>query len=63
MPADDQALVGLAEIRRSIEELDQIAGRLAREAVKADRSSGAAASQLKISPESARKAYERHTPE
>src|SRR3954464_15228203 len=32
-PADDQAIAALAEVRASIAELDQIAGRLARSAV------------------------------
>lgn len=62
MSADEQALVGLAEIRRSIDELDQIAGRLAREALRAGRSWDEVASRLQISPGSARNAYEEHLP-
>lgn len=62
MSADDQALVGLAEIRRSIDEFDQIAGRLAREALQAGRSWDEVASRLQIPPGNARNAYEEHPP-
>src|ERR687891_2010868 len=43
MPAPDQAIAALAEVRASIDELDELAGRLARSAVAhgAGRSEGA----------------------
>jgi len=57
MPQADQALVALAEVRRSIDELDGIAGRLARSAVAAGGSWADVGSSLRLQPEQARRAY------
>lgn len=59
LPEPDQALVALAEVRKSIDELDQIAGRLARSAVKQGGSWAHVGSSLGLRPEQARRAYER----
>ena len=59
LPDPDQALVALVEVRRSIDELDQIAGRLARSAVKHGGSWADVGSSLGLRPEDARRAYER----
>jgi len=57
-PASDKALWALAEVRASIEELDDIAGRLARSATVQGASWSDVASSLRITPERARSAYE-----
>ena len=59
MPEPDQAIAALTEVRRSIDELDQIAGRLARSAVRHGGSWADVASSLRLPPENARRAYER----
>lgn len=56
-PAEEQAIVALAEVRASIEELDQIAGRLARSAVEHGGSWEDVASSLRIDPAQAENAY------
>jgi hypothetical protein len=58
-PEPDQALVALAQVRKSIDELDQIAGRLARSAVKQGGSWTDVGSSLGLRTEDARRAYER----
>jgi hypothetical protein len=58
MPEEDQALVALAEIRRSIRELDDIAGRLARAAIGAGGSWADVGSSLGVTPDEAERAYE-----
>jgi hypothetical protein len=59
MPQPDQAIAALAEVRRSIDELDQIAGRLARSAVGHGVSWDDVASSLRLTPANARRAFER----
>ena len=62
--ADEQAIAALAEVRASIAELDQIAGRLARSAVDHGGSWSDVASALRIDEPQARAAYEeRSSPE
>src|SRR5918995_79605 len=58
MPAPDQALAALAEVRNSIDELDGLAGRLARSAIAHGASWSDVASSLRLSTEHARRAYE-----
>lgn len=58
MPAEDQAMAALAEVRASIDELDAIAGRLARSAIAHGGSWEDLASSLRLEPEQARSAYE-----
>src|SRR4051812_5506461 len=60
-PARDQALVALADLRRAIDELDDVAGRLARSAVRHGGSWADVASSLRLSPDAAEQAYERST--
>ena len=55
----DQAVTALAEARASIDELDKIAGRLARSAVAHGASWEDVASSLRLDPAQARAAYER----
>ncbi len=55
----DRALLALSDVRRSIDELDRIAGRLARSTMKAGGSWADVGSSLGIRPEAARAAYER----
>src|SRR4051794_40735585 len=57
-PADEQAIVALAEVRASIDELDEIAARLARSAVEHGGSWADVASALRINETQARTAYE-----
>lgn len=59
VPEPDQALLALAEVRKSIQELDQIAGRLARSAVRHGGSWADVGSSLKLEHQAARRAYER----
>jgi hypothetical protein len=56
-PADEQALIALAEVMASIAELDQIAGRLARSAVEHGGAWGDVASALRIDEAQAEAAY------
>jgi hypothetical protein len=58
-PPADQALVALAAVRSSIDELDDIAGRLARSAVEHGGSWKDVASSLRLTQDAARSAYER----
>ncbi len=55
--ADEQGIAALAEVRASIDELDEIAGRLARSAVEQGGSWDDVASALRIGTVQARKAY------
>lgn len=55
----DQAVMALAEVRASIDELDKIAGRLARSAVAHGADWEDVGSSLRLDEESARAAYER----
>ena len=55
----DQAVAALAEVRASIDELDKIAGRLARSAVAHGASWEDVGSSLRLEREQARAAYER----
>ena len=57
-PEPDQALAALAEVRASIDELDRIAGRLARSATEHGGSWSDVATSLRLSPEDARRTYE-----
>ena len=57
-PEPDQALAALAEVRASIDELDRIAGRLARSATAHGGSWNDVAAALRLSREHARRAYE-----
>jgi hypothetical protein len=59
MPEPDQALAALAQVRRSINELDQIAGRLARSALRHGGSWSDVGSSLQLAAQAARRAYER----
>ena len=56
-PADEQAVAALVEVRASIDELDHIAGRLARSAVEHGGSWSDVGSALRISGINAEKAY------
>lgn len=56
-PADEQAIAALAEVRASIDELDEIAARLARSAVEHGASWDEVASPLRINEVQARRAY------
>ena len=56
-PTDKQATAALAEVRDSIDELDQIAGRLARSAIPHGASWSDVGSALRIDPIQAEKAY------
>ena len=56
-PADEQAITALVEVRASIDELDEIAGRLARSAVEHGGSWEDVANTLRIDPAQAPKAY------
>jgi len=58
-PEPDQALLALAEVRASIDELDLIAGRLARSAAIQGAPWEDIASSLGLSADRARRAYER----
>lgn len=59
LPEPDQALVALEEVRASIGELDDIAGRLARSAVAQGGRWADVGSSLRMSSEAAQTAYER----
>src|ERR687898_1880616 len=56
-PAADQAIAALAEVRASIDELDDLAGRLARSAVAHGADWSDVASSLRLRPEQVRRAY------
>lgn len=56
-PEPDQALSALAEVRASIDELDGIAGRLARSATRHGGSWADVASSLRLSGDAAKAAY------
>jgi hypothetical protein len=56
-PADQQALIALAEVRASIDELDEIAGRLARSAVEQGGSWSDVGNALRLDEARARAAY------
>ena len=58
-PAPDQAVTALTEVRAAIDELDAIAGRLARSAVAHGGSWEDVASSLRLSSAQARSAYDR----
>jgi hypothetical protein len=58
-PPADQAVSALAEVRASIDELDKIAGRLARSAVAHGASWQDIGSSLRLDEKQARTAYER----
>lgn len=60
LPAPDQALVALAEVRASIDELDGIAGRLARSATAHGAPWKDVGTSLRLSAEQARRAYRDH---
>jgi hypothetical protein len=55
----DEALGALAVVRASIDELDDIAGRLARSANQLGGSWGDIASTLRLTEDAARRAYDR----
>jgi hypothetical protein len=57
-PEPDQALLALEEVRASIDELDQIAGRLARSAATQGAPWEDIGSTLRLSADRARRAYE-----
>ena len=57
MPAPDQAIAALAEVRDSIDELNDLAGRLARSAIAHGADWSDVASSLRLPPEQARRAY------
>jgi hypothetical protein len=59
LPEPDQALLALEAVRASIDDLDDIAGRLARSAVEHGGSWSDVSSSLKMSAETARAAYAR----
>lgn len=59
LPEPDQTLVALEAVRASIDDLDDIAGRLARTAVKQGGSWADVGSSLRMDSGSARTAYER----
>jgi hypothetical protein len=56
-PADEQAIAALAEVRASIDELDEIAGRLARSAVEHRGSWSEVGNALRVDESRARAAY------
>jgi hypothetical protein len=56
-PPADQAITALAEVRASIDELDAVAGRLARSAVAHGGSWSDVATSLRISSDQAARAY------
>src|SRR5215211_2891912 len=58
-PEPDQALAALAEVRASIDELDQIAGRLARSATAQGASWEDVGSSLRLNARQAREAFGR----
>jgi hypothetical protein len=60
-PVPEQAVAALAEVRASIDELDAIAGRLARSAVAHGGSWADVASSLRLDADQARAAY--HVPQ
>jgi hypothetical protein len=60
LPEPDQALAALAEVRASIDELDGIAGRLARSAAAHEASWTDVGSSLRMSADQARRAYGDH---
>jgi hypothetical protein len=57
MPAPDQAIAALAEVRDSIDELNGLAGRLAQSAIAHGADWSDVASSLRLPPEQARRAY------
>jgi len=59
LPEPDQALVALQAVRASIDDLDDIAGRLARSAVDHGGTWQDVGSSLRLDPRNARGAYER----
>ena len=59
----DQAMVALSAVRASIDELDDIAGRLARSAAELGGSWSDVASSLGLAEDAARRAYDRPRPE
>ena len=61
-PPSDQAIAALAELRASIDELEAIAGRLARSAVAHGGSWADVASSLRLEPGQARAAYAKDAP-
>jgi hypothetical protein len=58
-PVRDEAIAALHDVRRAIDELDDIAGRLARSAVADGASWDDVGSSLRLRPDSAEKAYRR----
>src|SRR4051812_43244484 len=56
-PPAEQALFALADLRLAIDELDQVAGRLARSAVRHGGSWSDVGTSLRLSPREAEKAY------
>ncbi len=60
-PEPEQAIGALAEVRASIDELDGIAGRLARSATKGGASWAEVASSLRMTSDVAKSAYERRS--
>ena len=58
----DQAMVALSAVRASIDELDDIAGRLARSAAELGGSWSDVASSLGLAEDAARRAYDRPRP-
>lgn len=62
-PEEDQALAALASVRASIDELDAIAGRLARSAVAHGGSWDDVAGRLRLDRARAEAAYSRSSPE
>jgi hypothetical protein len=58
MPAPEQAIAALTEVRDAIDELEDLAGRLARSAIVHGASWSDVASSLRLSAERARRAYE-----
>jgi len=57
-PREDQALIALRDVRAAIDELDDIAGRLARTAIDQGASWQDVGSSLRIAPEAAERAYD-----
>ena len=58
LPAQDQAIGALAEVRNSIDELNDLAGRLARSAIAHGADWSDVGSSLRLSADRARRAYE-----
>ena len=56
-PPCEQALVALADLRQAIDELDQVAGRLARSAITHGGSWRDVASSLRLTPDAAQRFY------